>query len=136
MYVTVNAELQCDAMYVIEETSGSPSHVRIETAYIPLVAKESLWGKTFLVATTYSGAFECVSGSSSFRGIMRPYGLPGMVRDVYIDDDVLTPDDEYMTIEYNARPDSQDGTIQAFLFLAVISLAIFLFIHIRKKPFA
>ena len=59
-YVTVNVEFQCDAMYVLEEEIGAPSHVKKEIAYIPLKAKKSLWGKTFLVATTYSGSFECV----------------------------------------------------------------------------
>ena len=68
--------------------------------------------------------------------MMRPRGLPGMIRDVYIDDGILSTNDEYMMIEHQAKPDDIIVLKRVFAFCAAISLAIFLFIHIKKKPLA
>ncbi len=133
MYVTFQGELDCDALYVMET---QVNQVHSETVYVPVTNKDGTMNNTFLEATTYDGTFECVDWFDTIKGIMRPWGLPGMVRDAYLDEGVLNEDTEYMVVEEGARPDSMDGLIQAFAFCSAISLAIFLFIKFKKKPFA
>lgn len=133
IYVTLTGRMNCDSLYLLEESINA-SHYLI--AYTQIIDTETTLKNVFLENRIYKNEEYCTDKMISIKGIMRSYGLPGMVYDEYIDQGIINPDEKYMTIEYDAKPGEMNGLIWGFLFLAVVSFITFLFIHIRKRPLA
>lgn len=127
----LTGKMDCDSLYLLEETINSSNYL---VAYARIIDTRESLKNIFLEKSIYKDEEYCRDEVIPIKGIMRPYGLPGMVRDEYIDRGILSADAEYVVIEYGAKPGEMNSLAGVFAFLAFMSFGVFLFIYIRKRP--
>jgi hypothetical protein len=132
-YITAVTRLQCEHTLIIEKNkSGSSS----STLYIPVSDANGKFKNIFLEAITYNKELDCKDSLASLKGIIRPGGLPGLIRDRYMEAGVLDENKDYSIIEYNADPARNAEFGDAMFILSLVSLLIFLALELTVKPFA
>jgi hypothetical protein len=130
-YITMTTRLQCDYSYSMLE---GDSRSKTEILYVPVSDAEGKFKNMFLLSSVYGKRLDCIDTFVPLTGIIRPGGLPGMIRDAYIKEGIIGEDDNYSLIEDKASPGNKKSLADGLLIMAAIGVIGFLLIHFKFKP--